>query len=70
MAIDGFCFWVFLVNDLFTQLSYRSRPSLRLSFACFEEEHGRIDETRQIYQKIMESGMVAAHPELDYSKQG
>ncbi|CAG8548250.1 7190_t:CDS:10 [Ambispora leptoticha] len=32
-----------------------SRPSIHLSFACFEEEQGRIEESRNIYKHIMDN---------------
>ncbi|CAG8660007.1 21611_t:CDS:2, partial [Racocetra persica] len=32
-----------------------SRPSIRLSFACFEEQQGNIDESRAIYKMVLDA---------------
>ncbi|KAJ3092554.1 hypothetical protein HK102_005834 [Quaeritorhiza haematococci] len=33
-----------------------TQPKIRLTYAAFEEEHGRIKEVRDIYQKLLEIG--------------
>ncbi|CAB5325350.1 unnamed protein product [Rhizophagus irregularis] len=44
-----------------------SRPSIRLSFSCLEEQQGNIEEARDIYKNIMESSLGHVETIMKYT---